>query len=435
MSPTTRWGVGDDPSPTRRGVLTAAVAAPALAALSSCATGIATSSGADGLTLLNYEDIDAATLLREQLAQLETDSGISTTVDTVPGSGAAQFPDKLRTRILGGNAPDVWQIWGGQIGQPFVDADLTQDLEEYYGTYGWDSALSTSGIDGMTFHGARHGVPLNVASLGAWCNARVFEEAGATIPSTYDELETANELILASGVTPGGFGGKYGWHIMRLYEYLLEVCAGPDLHDALLRGEESWDQQAVVESFDLFRAWSDRGWITDGALGVAPADAEQSFVQGTTAFTISGPWIESQYIVPSGKPREEFGTFLLPTGHESVRHSGFIEGLMISSTCGAPDDAAALIDFLVQPDVQRSLQNTQSAALEAPPDPEMFPLSAQWAQIREQSEIYTIQDQAFPKAVADSYFAVQSDVLQGALDGPQAARDMQQIVSDWTETR
>lgn len=424
------------PASTRRGFLAGALSVPAVTALSSCTSGIATSSAAEGLTLLNYEDIDAAGLLREQLAEFEEDTGVSTTLDTVPGSGAAQFPDKLRTRILGGNSPDVWQIWGGQIAQPFVDAELTMALEEYYGSYGWDAMLSGSGVDGMTFHGEKHGVPVNVASLGAWCNARIFEEAGVSAPpTTYDELETANAAILDYGVTPGGFGGKYGWHIMRLFEFLLEVTAGPELHDALLLGEESWDQQAVVEAFDLFLAWDSRGWITEGALGVAPADAEQSFVQGTSAYTISGPWIETQYIAPSGQPRDEFSTFLLPTGHDDVRHSGFIEGLMISTTCGNPDDAAALIDHILQPNTQATLQNTQSATLDAAPDPEEFPLSAQWARIREESAIYTIQDQAFPKAVADSYFALQSDVLQGNATPAQTARDMQQIVADWRDAQ
>lgn len=421
---------------TRRGFLAGGLALPAAAALGSCTSGLATSSAAQGLTLLNYDDIDAAGLLRDELAAFEEETGVSTTLDTVPGSGAAQFPDKLRTRILGGNAPDLWQIWGGQIAQPFVDADLTLPLAEYYEAHGWDEMLSESGISGMTFHGEKHGVPLNVASLGAWCNARIFDEAGVTEPpTTYDALEEANAAILDIGITPGGFGGKYGWHIMRLFEFLLEVTSGPQLHDALLLGEESWDQQAVIDAFDLFVAWDSRGWITEGALGVAPADAEQSFVQGTSAYTISGPWIETQYIAPSGQPREEFSTFLLPTGHEEVRHSGFIEGLMISTTCGNPQEAAALIDHVVRPEVQAALQNTQSATLAAAPDPDEFPLSARWAQIREESAIYTIQDQAFPKAVADSYFALQSDVLQRNISPTEAARDMQQIVSDWRDSR
>jgi|SRR5699024_7773169 len=424
------------PLMTRRRALAGCIALPAAAVLSSCTSGLSTSSADHHLTLLTYDDIDAATRLREQLSAFKQKQGISTTLDTVPGSGAAQFPDKLRTRILGGNAPDIWRIWGGKIAQPFVDADLTLPLEEYYRTYGWEEKLSDSGIAGMTFHGTRSGVPLNVASLGAWCNARILSEAGVSAPpKTYDELEEANAAILDSGTTPAGFGGKYGWHIMRLFEFLLEVTAGPELHDALLLGEESWDCQEVIEAFDLFVTWNSRGWITPGALGVAPADAEQSFVQGTSAYTISGPWIETQYIAPSGKPREEFSTFLLPTGHDVVRHSGFIEGFMISATCGNPDDAAALIDHIMQPEVQAALENTQSATLAAAPDPDEYPLSAQWARIRQESPIYTIQDQAFPKAVADSYFALQSEVLQGDTSPEQAARDMQQIVSDWRDSQ
>ncbi|UVY84518.1 ABC transporter substrate-binding protein [Brachybacterium sp. NBEC-018] len=415
----------------RRSVLAGGLALPGALSLAACASGVGTTDTADGLTVLTYDDVDSAELLREQLAGFTADSGTATTLDTVPGSGAAQFPDKLRTRILGGNAPDVWRIWGGQIGQPFVDAGLTVDLAPYYEQYGWEEALAPAGIEGMTFHGERHGAPLNVASLGAWCNAALFEQAGAAVPTTYGELEAANEAILASGVTPAGFGGKYGWHIMRLFEYLLETTAGPELHDALLVGEESWENQAVVEAFELFRTWNDRGWITPGALGVAPADAEQSFVQGTTAYTISGPWIEGQYILPSGKPVTDFDTFLLPTDHDVVRHSGFVEGFMISATSGAPDEAAALLAHLLTPAVQKALGNSQSAVLASPPDPEQFPLSAAWTSIRETSPIYTIQDQAFPKAVADSYFAVQSSVLQGKDDPRTAAADMQTIVSEW----
>ncbi|GAA4426973.1 extracellular solute-binding protein [Georgenia halophila] len=420
---------------SRRRLLGLAAALTATGTTSACAMGIGTTDPAGGLTMLTYDDVETAARLREQLARFREQTGHRTTMSTVPGSGAAQFPDKLRTRILGGQSPDVWQIWGGQIGAPFVEAGLTTPLENYYEQYGWHNMLNSAGIQGMTFGGELHGVPLNVSSLGAWFDAVAFDEAGADIPTTYDELETVNERLLSSGVTPGGFGGKYGWHIMRLYEYLLEVTAGPELHDELLRGEASWDQPAVVESFDLFQKWNDRRWITNGALGVAPPDAERSFVQGTSAYTFSGPWIEAQYIIPSNRPPSEFGTFLLPTGHENVRHSGFIEGYMISSASGVPDTAAELLDFLIQPETQSALGNSQSATLAAPPDPETFPLSAKWAEIRTHSEIYTIQDQAFPKAVSDQYFAVQSQVLQSQMSGKEAAREMQRIVSEWRRSR
>ena len=55
-------------------------------------------------------------LLKAQVKTFDEQNGTTTTVDALPGSGAAVYPDKLRTELLGGSGPDVWRIWGGQIG-------------------------------------------------------------------------------------------------------------------------------------------------------------------------------------------------------------------------------------------------------------------------------------------------------------------------------
>src|SRR5699024_7845161 len=104
-------------------------------------------------------------------------------------------------------------------------------------------------------------------------------------------------------------------------------------------------------------------------------------------------------------------------------------------TCGNPDDAAALIDHILRPETQAALQNTQAAAVEAAPDPEEVPPGAQWAQIRDESALYTSQGPAVPDGVAGSYFALQSDVLQGNPAPAEAARDTQQIVADGRESQ
>ena len=47
---------------------------------------------------------------------------------------------------------------------------------------------------------------------------------------------------------------------------------------------------------------------------------------------------------------------------------------------------------------------------------------------------YTIQDQAFPKKLADQYFSIQSDVLQGKITPEEAAKQMQSAVSAWAKS-
>ena len=385
---------------------------------------------AASLRLLTYDDEAGAELLREQLAAFTEETGIEVSLETVPGSGAAIYPDKLRTELLGGNAPDIWRIWGGEIGAPFARAGQAADLGEYYEEYGWDELLYESAVDGMTIDDTKYGVPIALSAMGVWYSKDAFDQAGIEqIPGTYEELEAANEALLAAGITPMGTGGKYGWHIMRLFQYLLEVTAGPELHDQLLTCEASWDHPAVVEAFELFVKWQEEGWIPEGALGLEPADVEPGFVQGTSAYTITGQWAELNFITSAGADPADFGTFVPPTPHEPQRYSGFVEGLMVAEQSENKDAAAQLIDFLIQPEVQTALQAGQTATIEAAPQPDVKPLSAQWSEFQQEAPHYLVLDQAFPKELADGYFQVQSDVLQGNITPEEAAAEMDRLVS------
>lgn len=426
---------------TRRGFLGLSAAAVAGVGLSAC-TGAAPSSTPGGsgsnapktLRLFTYEDDSTIGLLKAVVKKFDQENGMTTTVDSLPGSGAAVYPDKLRTELLGGSGPDVWRIWGGQIGAPFVKAQQTLDLAPYYTKYGWDSKINTAAIDGMTFDGKKAGVPFNLIGLGAWFNQAVFKKAGiSTPPTSYAELEDANAKLVAAGVTPCGLGGKYGWDIMRLFEYLLETAAGPELHDKLLVGEASWDTPEVVTAFTNFKKWQDKKWLPDGAIGLDPSDVEPWYVQGKTAYTITGTWTEAQAIQAADKKSADFGVFRLPTDHDPKRHSGFVEGYMVNAKTANADMAAALIDYLVKPESQKAMKITASAVNGAEPDKSELPLSYEWSQGPGKEPFFTIQDQAFPKKQADQYFAIQSDVLQGKASPADAAKRMQEAISAWAK--
>ena len=122
---------------TRRGFFGLSAAAVA-AGLAACTGGGAAPAPAgqggtsapasNNLRWFDYESAESLELLKEQIAKFDAQAGTTTTVDSLPGSGAAVYPDKLRTELLGGKGPDVWRIWGGQIGAPFVKAKQAMDL-------------------------------------------------------------------------------------------------------------------------------------------------------------------------------------------------------------------------------------------------------------------------------------------------------------------
>jgi raffinose/stachyose/melibiose transport system substrate-binding protein len=426
---------------TRRGFIGITAAAGVGLGLSAC-TGAApsgapaASSGpvSNDLRLFTYEDDATIDLLKTQVKAFDSQNGTTTTVDSLPGSGAAVYPDKLRTELLGGSGPDVWRIWGGQIGAPYAKAKQALDLGPYYTKYGWDAKINQAAVAGMTFDGVKAGVPFISLGVGGWYSKAAFKKAGVSAaPTSYAELEELNDKLLASGITPLATGGKYGWHIMRLFEYLLEHTAGPDLHDKLLIGAESWDRPEVVDAFTLLKKWQDKKWIPDGALGLDPSDIEPGYVQGKTAYTITGPWTEAQAILSAKKDPADFDNFEFPTDQTPARHSGFVEGYMVNAKSGNPDKAAALIDFIVKPETQKALKISASTVAGAEPDEKELPLSYKWSQGPGKNAFYTIQDQAFPKQQADQYFSVQSNILQGKVDPAEAAKKMQDVVSAWVK--
>lgn len=430
---------------SRRLLLGGSLSAAAAAALTGCtgsSAGPAAGTGAGGgsapgtknLRIFTYEDDSTIKLFRAQVKKFDAKAGTTTTIDSLPGSGAAIYPDKLRTELLGGKGPDIWRMWGGQVGGPFAKAKQAADLAPYYEKFGWDKRVNANAIAGMTFNGMKAGLPFNALAMGAWYNKSLFEKAKITnVPTSYAELEDANDKLVAAGITPCGLGGKYGWNLMRLFEYLLETKAGPELHDKLLTGAESWDRPEVVDAFSTFKKWQDKKWLPEGALGLDPADIEPSYVQGKTAFTVTGTWTETEAIDTSKKPVSGFGTFVLPTDHQPERHSGFVEGYMINAKSANKDRAAELLDFIVTPESQRALGITASTVAGAQPDKAKLPLSYQWSQIVKKSPFFTVLDQAFPKQQADQYFSVQSKILQGSISPAEAAQQMQKVVSAWVK--
>lgn len=387
-------------------------------------------SGDGSLRVMTYDTSDQAALVRKVLAAYHSGGNPSVTLDTLPGSGAAIYPGKLRTELLGGKGPDAFRIWGGQIAAPFVTSHQVIDLEPYYSKYGWDAKLSQPNVKDMTYGGKKYGLPLYASAVGIWYRTDLLARAGATVPTTFDELEAANAALRKANIQPFLAGGKYGWYVMRFFEYFLEVHAGPDTHDQLLAGKTSWDRTEVVEAFATLKKWADQKWLPAGVLGLDPTQVETDLAAGKGAMALDGQWLE-QTVVTQKLDHALFGSIIPPTGHTPLRFSGFTEGYMITNASAHKDTAAKLLDFLTHPSSQQTLANAYTTVKAAAPDRTSFPLTAQWTGWMAEHDHYLIQDQAFPATLANTYFNIQSDVIQGHQTPQDAAKAMATAVKQW----
>ncbi|WP_328842676.1 ABC transporter substrate-binding protein [Streptomyces sp. NBC_00258] len=398
------------------------------AALAACG-GSGTGSGGSSLTYMDYDNAEQIANVKKVLAAFRKDSGVKVALDNLSGSGAAIYPGKVRTALLGGSPPDVFRIWGGSIGAPFATAHQVIDLAPYYERYGWDAKLLKGSIGDFTYDGVKYGVPVYASAIGVYYRKDMLAKAGTTVPTSYDELEATNAALVKAGVTPFLAGGKYGWYLMRFFEYFLETVAGPELHDQLLQGKTSWDRTEVVDAFAMLKKWTDKKWFADGVLGLDPSQVESNLVAGKGAMVLDGQWVEGVVATADAATQAEIGTFIPPTGQSTLRFSGFSEGLMIPRGAPNKDQSAKFVDFFLRATSQAQLGNSYSTVKAYEPDAKTSPLSLQWQKWQNEHAHYMIQDQALSAEAANTYFSVQSDVMQGKQSPKDAAKAVATAVS------
>jgi ABC-type glycerol-3-phosphate transport system substrate-binding protein len=416
---------------SRRRLLQAAGAA-SLAAAAGPAFGpsraLADNVDVEFLTFIGTEALE-----REQkwFADFGPTVGANVTETAVSGSGFVLYVDKLKTSLQGGKPPDASRMWTGYLASPYVS--YMTPLDDYYNKYGWDSILIESAVAKTVIDGKKYGVPISFNGMPFWYSKAAFEKAGIEEPpTTYAALEEAAGKLLAAGYVPLAEGGKFGWDIMRVWEYLLEMHGGAQTHDDLIYMNTSWENQAVVDAFATWKKWVDNKWINEGFLGLAPDDADKMLVDGTAAMLLTGPWEENN-IRAANLPADDFGLFVGPTDQPSVRFSSFAEQWMVPKDGKHQDVVAELINGYIQPDTQKGLLATSPATIGGL-DTSNSPLGGQVFDLLQSHETFLVLDQAMPQEVTNAFFAQQASVSSGSTSPEDAAKAMQQAIEDYKAT-
>lgn len=412
-----------------RGLKTfAALALTGLVALSGSAEAKET------LRLMTVFDAPAVKLWEPVLAAYnEANPDIEVKMETVAGSGAAVYPDVLRTAMASGDPPDVFFMWGGEIAGPFIKAGQVEPLDAYYQKYGWDKVVAPWTIDRITRDGRKYGVPFHARGMGLWYRVDIFEKFGLSEPKTYADLEGICTKLKENDIYCASSGGKFGWHPMRLLDYFLETTCGPQEHDKINTLQSSWNQPCVVAAYDRMAQWVSKGWLVPDFLNVAPNDARMPVYAGDAAMILEGGWFEG-VLKADEQPIENFKFFLPPTDQTPLRYSAFPEQWMIPSSSKHKDEAAAFINWITIADTQKKFLDafSASATIGVESDCSVAPRDCEWKKLLTgESKTYPPTDQAFTKELIDSFFEIQDGVIAGKIAPADAAAQMQAKAEAW----
>lgn len=231
---------------------------------------------------------------------------------TVTGGSGVNARAVLKTRMLGGDPPDSFQVHAGQelIGT-WVAADRMEDLTSLFEEQGWTEAFPSELIDLISTDEGIWSVPVNIhRSNVLWYVPSNLEEWGVEVPTSWDEfLSTTCPALQDQGVTPLVVGEN--WTQQHLWESVALAQLGAEDYRALWSGELSFNDPKVVDVWNTFGQILD--CTNDDAAGLSWQQAIDRVVNGEAAFNVMGDWAAGYMNTTLGlEPNEGFGWAAAP---------------------------------------------------------------------------------------------------------------------------
>jgi len=225
---------------------------------------------------------------------------------TVTGGAGVHAKAVLKTRMLGGDPPDSFQVHAGQelIGT-WVVAQRMEDLTWLFQEEGWFEVFPEDLLALISTDEGIWSVPVNIhRSNVMYYIPENLKKWGVEPPETWDEFLAIAPSLQEQGVIPLSLGEN--WTAIHLWESVALSYLGPDKYDDLWEGKLSWTSPEVVGVWELF------GRILEYTNPDAPSlswqQATDMVVAGQAAFNIMGDWASGYMSVTLGvKPEEGYG--------------------------------------------------------------------------------------------------------------------------------
>ncbi|QGY41975.1 extracellular solute-binding protein [Pseudodesulfovibrio cashew] len=225
---------------------------------------------------------------------------------TVTGGSGVNAKAVLKTRMLGGEPPDSFQVHAGQelIGT-WVKAGRMEDLTPLFQEQGWMDVFPKGLIKLIGTDKGIWSVPVNIhRSNVMWYIPANLKKWGVEAPKTWDEFFAIAPKLKAAGVTPLALAQN--WTANHLWESVALASLGADNWDALWSGKLKFDSPEGIKAWELFGKVLE--FTNSDASSLSWQQATDMVIDGRAAFNIMGDWAAG-YMTTTKKlvPGEGYG--------------------------------------------------------------------------------------------------------------------------------
>jgi glucose/mannose transport system substrate-binding protein len=256
---------------------------------------------------------------------------------TVAGGSGTEAKAVLKTRMLGGDPPDSFQVHAGQelIGT-WVVADKMEDLTFLYEEEGWFDKYPQGLIDMMSTEDGVWSVPVNIhRSNVLWYVPENLATWGVDVPNSWDDFLAICPTLQDAGVIPLALARN--WTHNHLWEAVALAELGVDGWNALWAGEKAFTDDDVKGVWDLFGQILE--CTNEDATSLSWQQASDLVITGEAAFNEMGDWANGYYATTKGlEPDVDYGWAPSP-GTNGVF-------MALSDAFGLPNDVENRVNVL-----------------------------------------------------------------------------------------
>ena len=266
-----------------------------------------------------------------------------------------QFKTSILVQLAGGNPPDTFSYWAGARIQFIVDDGFLMPIDDIWDANDMGSQFPQAVIDtAVTYDMHRYALPLTLHWVGMFYNTALFEQVGATVPTTWDELVAVAEQFKMADIPAFALGSLDRWPAQFWFDMILLRTAGNDYRERLMNGDAAYTDPEVVRAFGLWNDLVQAGYFYPDANAYGYEDSAALVANGEAAMTLMGTWIGGFFAGADMAPVDDFDYFSFPTIDEDTPRAslGPIDTFVVSADAANPDAAKAFLVYLTDPDVQ-----------------------------------------------------------------------------------
>lgn len=248
---------------------------------------------------------------------------------------------KLKTQAASDSMPDITVVNASAQMEPFVTANKLAPLNDILAIDGLGDSFQQGILDYFTFDDQVYALPDGNNVAVVYYNKTLFEQAGVSIPTTFDELLTAVETFSSKGIIPMAIGEKETWTGSYLFMNIVLRLAGPGYLADVMNGTKTFNDPAFVESISKMEQLVQSGAFQEGATSYDYDMASSLFTTGQAAMYFMGTWATAE--IEDAGIADEVGVFSFPTvdGQGDVNEYMLGPGTAFALSANSPNLEAA----------------------------------------------------------------------------------------------